>query len=529
MSADEIQHGAEALALGPPQPTAELLQKQGGALGRAQHEQGVHRGHVDTLVEEIHREDDADLACREVFQGGGTIVRRTVPPDGDRRHVVFVEVIRHEFGVFDADAEAESAHRGGIVGKARYLLHHRPRPGVGTGVHVAQRLDVITLAPTPRNLGQVESVVDAVVHERAQPLLVDGIPEPKFGGDAVVEPMQDRQIIAAFGSRCQPQEFAGLDVVEQPPIRRGRGMVELIDDDDVEVIGREVLQVAGVQALHRGEDVLEVVRSCTADPFLAEGSVPDGVPEGGQALIQDLITVCDEQQTRPGQFTAQAGVVDGGHDGLTGAGGRHQQIAVPTAAPSYRDLLQQSLLEGFQAKFDRAEDDLRSGVDPARSAALGFELRGIERDEIGALPVAFEDSLKLGEDVGVAGSRGTDVPLQSGDLCGMGEVGGADVCGGEAAAAVEDPRLGVQPGGADIVGDTYLRTQVCELLKGGLLGGSGVDGGEDPQRFAAFAVPAQRADERIDTAAADEGHQHVNLIGRVDLGVELMKQARLPG
>jgi hypothetical protein len=52
--ADEIQDGAEGLVLRAPQSSAQLLKKQGGTLGRAQHQHGVHSGHVDTLVEEVH-------------------------------------------------------------------------------------------------------------------------------------------------------------------------------------------------------------------------------------------------------------------------------------------------------------------------------------------------------------------------------------------------------------------------------------------------------------------------------------------
>ena len=111
----------------------------------------------------------------------------------------------------------------------------------------------------------------------------------------------------------------------------------------------------------------------------------------------------------------------------------------------------------------------------------------------------------------------------------MSEVRGADIGGGEAAAAVEDPCLGVQSGGADVVGDTNLRPQVGELFQRGLFGGSGVDGGEDPQLLAVLAVSAQRGDQRVDAAAADEGHQDVDFVGGFDFGVELVQQPRLAG
>ena len=73
-------------------------------------------------------------------------------------------------------------------------------------------------------------------------------------------------------------------------------MVELVDDHDVEVIGREVVEVGGVETLDRGEDVLEALRPGAADPLLAERRVAQRVAEGGQALIEDLVAVRDEQQ-----------------------------------------------------------------------------------------------------------------------------------------------------------------------------------------------------------------------------------------
>ncbi len=85
MGADEVEHGAEGLALRPAQAAAELLEEQRRALGRPQHQHGVDRGHVDTLVEEINREDDANLAVGEVFQRRRALSRRAVTPHRDSR------------------------------------------------------------------------------------------------------------------------------------------------------------------------------------------------------------------------------------------------------------------------------------------------------------------------------------------------------------------------------------------------------------------------------------------------------------
>ena len=133
-------------------------------------------------------------------------------------------------------------------------------------------------------------------------------------------------------------------------------------------------------------------------------------------------------------------------------------------------------------------------VRPAR-VALVVELGRVVGDEVAALPVALEDRVELGEHVGVAGRRRADVPLQAGDLGRVGEVRRADVGGREARAAVEDPRLGVQAGGAEVVGDPHVGAEVGELVERGPLGGARVGGGEHAQRSAAFAVPPQRRRE----------------------------------
>ena len=73
-------------------------------------------------------------------------------------------------------------------------------------------------------------------------MLIDGIPEPKFGRDSVVEPLKHGQAITALGGRRQSQQLYRRNAVEERSVRRCRGMMELIDDDDVEVAGVDVLR-----------------------------------------------------------------------------------------------------------------------------------------------------------------------------------------------------------------------------------------------------------------------------------------------
>ena len=99
-----------------------------------------------------------------------------------------------------------------------------------------------------------------------------------------------------------------------------------------------------------------------ADPELAEGVVAQGVAEGGEALVEDLLAVRDEEEARARQHGAQARVVDGGHDGLAGAGGGDEQVPVVAALAGERDLLEQALLERLEARSRSGLSDERGLV-----------------------------------------------------------------------------------------------------------------------------------------------------------------------
>ena len=61
---------------------------------------------------------------------------------------------------------------------------------------------------------------------------------------------------------------------------------------------------------------------------------------------------------------------------------------------------------------------------------------------------------------------------------------------------MEHPRLGVQAGRAEVVGDAHVGTEVDELIERPALRRAGVGGRQDAQRSAGLAVPAQRVEQR---------------------------------
>ena len=91
--------------------------------------------------------------------------------------------------------------------RRHHLGEHLPGPGIVRRQQVRQPLDVVAPTAPPWNLPQIETVVDAVVGERRQALLVDGVPQPKLGGDSIVEPVQQRETVAALRRRGEPQQL----------------------------------------------------------------------------------------------------------------------------------------------------------------------------------------------------------------------------------------------------------------------------------------------------------------------------------
>jgi hypothetical protein len=132
-------------------------------------------------------------------------------------------------------------------------------------------------------------------------MLVDGVPQPELGGDAMVEPVQDREAVAAFRRCRETEQLLRLHAVEELSIRRCCRVVELIDNDDIKMIGCKVVEVSGIETLNRRKDVFEMSRAGAADPLLAKRRVTQRIAEGGQALVKNLVSVRDEQQARPRQ------------------------------------------------------------------------------------------------------------------------------------------------------------------------------------------------------------------------------------
>ncbi len=183
-----------------------------------------------------------------------------------------------------------------------------------------------------------------------------------------------------------------------------------------------------------------------------------GVPEGGEALVEDLFAVRDEEQARARQRLAEARVVDRGHDGFP----------VPVADtsklrwwPRSRDSAICSSRRSWNGS-GRSSMGLRqrrgpASLRPARSRAS--ELVRVVGHEVAAVPVALEHRRDLVDDIRVARAGHAHVPLEPADLRGVRQIGRADVGRREAGLAMKEPRLRMQPRGGRVVGDAHLGTE----------------------------------------------------------------------
>src|SRR5690606_2541701 len=247
-------------------------------------------------------------------------------------------------------------------------------------------------------------------------------------------------VVAALGRRREAQQLPRREMLQERLVGRRCGVMELVDDHDIEMVRRDVVWAANTEALNRGEHVLEAVRSLASYPPLAECRIAKRMAECGQALVENLFSVCDEQEAGAGQATAQTLIVQGGHHGLARAGCRNQQVPMVALEAGELDQLQESGLKWLRPDFDRAEVDLRTLAPHLGELA---KLLRLERPEVGVLPIALEYRGKLVDNIGIARARHADIPFKTCDLGRIGQVRRADIRSGVPGVAVEQPGLGV--------------------------------------------------------------------------------------
>ena len=206
-----------------------------------------------------------------------------------------VEIAAHKFRMLDGHTEAQSLDLvdvGHILEKGG---HHQIGAAVGhgsaEGVEVG-KLPLVIAAGTPFQGVQIHCVGDSEILEGAQQLVVDGLRQPDFRGNPVVEVGQHALAIHTLRGGCQAQQDLGLIVGQQLLIGRRRCVVELVHHDVVVKIrcglGGEILRVEG---LNGQKQVANTLRPVAAHKQLAEIGVLQDCSEGVQALPQNFLPV----------------------------------------------------------------------------------------------------------------------------------------------------------------------------------------------------------------------------------------------
>lgn len=179
---------------------------------------------------------------------------------------------------------------------------------------------------------------------------------------------------------------------EERLVGRRRRVVKLVNDHHLEGVRRQLFQSTLVQRLDRREDMGTNDRFLSTRKLLAKTSISQSHAESGQALIEDVVSVGNEEQARTPRLER---VVEGGDDGFSRACGGNDQIACVTLGALDLERIQNSPLV-----WERTEsDDMGEGIAPRITAPLarlekalsfvGFEAR--------IVPVLLEGGLELGQ------------------------------------------------------------------------------------------------------------------------------------
>jgi hypothetical protein len=106
-------------------------------------------------------------------------------------------------------------------------------------VDVAEGREIVSSA-RPLHAGQVRRAADAEVVKRREETVVERLPEAEIGCDSPVEVMEDASSVGALGRCGEADEDPRLHVREEFLVRVGGRGMKLVDDDDIEVVGREL-------------------------------------------------------------------------------------------------------------------------------------------------------------------------------------------------------------------------------------------------------------------------------------------------
>ena len=270
-------------------------------------------------------------------------------------------------------------------------------------------------------------------------------------------------------------------------------MMELVYNDVIVKIccrfGGKLLRIEGLDG---NKQMINAVGSVTAHIQFTEIGILQYRPEGVQALLQDLLSVCHKQQTAglPRMLFAEALVIQCRNHSFAGAGGGDHQVAViPTNGALGIQSVQNFLLVGIGQNIQ--------GIDSAvvgLAVFFGFQSAGqplplpfIVIFKLAGIPVAFKSGCDLFNGLRQVLSGHLDVPFQTAGNCRIGQVGGAYIRRSKTGVPVKHIGLCVQAGTFGVVTDLdFCIGQCAQLLDGFHVRSAHIRGGDDAQLTAAL-------------------------------------------
>jgi hypothetical protein len=264
-------------------------------------------------------------------------------------------------------------------------------------------------------------------------LPIDRVPDAKLGRPGAIEERVELQALAGavvhpLGGRREADQHLRLQVTEELPVRVCGRVVDLVHDDDVEVLGRDRVDVA-VERLDRPEHVPAGFRTAASDQQFAERRLLQRGAERLEALLQDPLAVRHEEDCvelrAPDPLAAKAPVVQCGDNSLAGSGRRDDEVPRAAARASDCEVVQNGALEvlrldiehlqGRGAAFDLAAAPHQASPREALAEELPIQLRAAERGEPRGrvLPVPAEHRLELLDHVRHVRGRDPYVPLDA--------------------------------------------------------------------------------------------------------------------
>jgi len=209
--------------------------------------------------------------------------------DGHGAQALLPEEVGHEVGVSLRDAEGQGA------GAAALLELFVGVSGSGLRRDVAGELLLVEAGVAPGDVPVVHLVRDAEVPEAAEEVLLHALDEVAAVDEVLLAQGEEVAAVGALRGGGEAEEELRAEVVDEAPVGRGRGVVELVHDDVVEGVAREALEVGdAAEGLDRREEDVGVRLPLLAHVEAQAGVGPDpavGVP----GLVQDLFAMRDEE------------------------------------------------------------------------------------------------------------------------------------------------------------------------------------------------------------------------------------------